>query len=433
MPLPPGPREPSALQTVEWIARPTAFLRRCQARHGEPFTVRVAWADAPMVLVSEPAEIKRIFTAGEDVLHGGSSSTVLEPFAGASSILLLHGPEHLRQRRLMLPPFHGDALQEQRPAIAALAHAELDRWEPGHPLRTHGRMQALTLDVILRAVFGPAERPELRAAIRRALDMTTSLPRLIAMSLVRHDAGPWGTFRRAVADVDALLQPELDRAAPESSILAVLQAARHEDGSPPTRAELRDQVVTLLAAGHETTAGSLAWALERLARHPEVLARMRAGEDDYLEAVVKEVLRVRPVLSIAARKVAAPYEVGGHTLPPGVHIAPCIYLAHRRAESWPDPTAFRPERFLDAQPKPYTYLPFGGGVRRCVGAAFATLEMKEVLGAVAQRLRLHPARPRGERMRRGSVTLMPTHGGVVVPEPLQPMQPPCPSSAATSA
>jgi cytochrome P450 len=431
--LPPGPRTPAAIQTLEWIARPTDLLRRGAARYGEPFTLRTLWADAPMVLVSDPAEIKRIFTATEDVLHGGSSSTVLEPFAGPSSILLLHGPEHLRQRRLMLPPFHGDALQAQRPQVAALANAELDRWEPGAPLRTHGRMQALTLDVILGAVFGPGERPELRAAIRRALDMTTSLPRLIAMSLVRHDAGPWGTFRRAVAGVDELLGRELEREAAEGSILALLQAARHEDGSPPTRAELRDQVVTLLAAGHETTAGSLAWALERLARHPEVLARMRAGADDYLEAVVKEVLRVRPVLSIAARKVAAPYAVGGHTLPPGVHVAPCIYLAHRRPEAWPDPTAFRPERFLDGQPAPYTYLPFGGGVRRCVGAAFATLEMKEVLRAVAERVRLQPGRPRGERMRRGSVTLMPTHGGVVVPEPLQPMQPRCPSSAATTA
>jgi cytochrome P450 len=303
----------------------------------------------------------------------------------------------------------------------------------GAPLRTHPRMQALTLDVILRAVFGPGKREELRTAIRRALDMTASLPRLVAMSLVRNDAGPWGAFRRAVASVDALLDRELGATAPDGSILAMLQAARHEDESPPSRAELRDQVVTLLAAGHETTAGSLAWAFERLARHPEVLTRMRDGDEDYLDAVVKEVLRVRPVLSIAARKVAAPYELGGHTLPPGVHVAPCIYLAHRRPQAWPDPTAFRPERFLGATPEPYTYLPFGGGTRRCVGAAFATLEMKEVLRAVAQRMRLRPGRPRGERMRRGSVTLTPTHGAVVVPEALQPVEPRCPSSAATTA
>ena len=264
--------------------------------------------------------------------------------------------------------------------------------------------------------------------------MTGSLPRLVAMSLTPHERGPWRAFRAAVAGVDALLRRELAEPAADGSILAMLLAARHERlASPPSEGELRDQVVTLLAAGHETTAGSLAWGLERLAHHPHVLARIRDGDDDYLEATVKEVLRVRPVLSIAARKTAMPFEVGGHTLPPGVHVAPCIYLAHRRPEAWPDPTAFRPERFLGAAPAPYTYLPFGGGVRRCVGAAFATLEMKEVLRAVAERLRLRPAAARGERMIRRSVTLTPARGAVIVPEALQPVRPLCPSSAATTA
>ena len=212
----------------------------------------------------------------------------------------------------------------------------------------------------------------------------------------------------------------------------MLQAARHDDGTPPTRAELRDQVVTILAAGHETTAGSLAWALERLAHHPAVLDRLRDGDDDYLDATVKEVLRVRPVLTIAARKVEAPYEVGSFVLPPGVHVAPCIYLAHRRPQAWQDPTAFRPERFLGAAPEPYTYLPFGGGVRRCAGAAFAMLEMREVLRAVARRFALRPASARGERMRRGSVTLTPAQGATVLPKALQP-ETECPSSAATTA
>jgi cytochrome P450 len=433
MALPGGPREPAALQTAEWVARPTAFLRRCRARHGAAFTVRVAWADAPMVLVSEPDDVRRVFTAPEGALLGGSSSTVLEPFAGPASILLLDGPEHLRQRRLMLPPFHGDALQAARGTIAELARAEVAAWAPGAPLRTLDRMQALTLDVILRAVFGPGGHGELRAAIRRALDMTGRLPRLLALYLLPHDRGPWRAFRRAVDDVDALLYRELERAPAEGTILAMLRAARDEEGAPPTRAELRDQVVTLLAAGHETTAGSLAWALERLARHPDVLRRIRAGDDAYLDAVVKEVLRVRPVLSIAARKTAAPFAVAGHELPAGVHVAPCIYLAHRRPEAWAEPVRFRPERFLEAAPAPYTYLPFGGGVRRCVGAAFATLEMREVLRAVAERSALRPGRPRGERMIRRSVTLTPARGGVVVPEALQPMQPRCPSSAATTA
>ena len=422
--LPPGPREPAALQTVEWIARPTAFLRRCRARHGDPFTVRVAWADAPMVLVADPGEIRRIFAADDGVLHGGASSTVLEPFAGPTSILLTHGPEHLRRRRELLPAFHGEALAGWRETVAAMARAEVARWPAGE-LRALPRMQALTLDVILRVVLGPVERPELRAAIRRALDMTASLPRLVAMSL--HRGATWNAFLAAVAEVDALLAREIDRGGhAEGSLLAVLRQAGI------AREELRDQVVTVLAAGHETTAGSLAWALERLSRHPEAQERVRNGDDAYLDAAVKEVLRVRPVLSIAARRVAAPFEVGGFTLPAGVHVAPCIYLAHRRPEAWPEPTAFRPERFLEATPPPGTYLPFGGGVRRCAGAAFAALELREVLRAVLERFSLAPPGARTERMIRGSVTLRPSHGGRVLTEPLQPSRP-CRSSAATTA
>jgi cytochrome P450 len=417
MRLPPGPPEPAAIQMSEWIVRPTALLRRCHARYGEPFTLKINWSDAPMVFITDPADIKRVFAAGQDVLRGGESSSVLEPFAGPRSILLLHGAEHLRQRRLMLPPFHGEALARWRDTIAALAEAELDRWTPGEPVKALRRMQALTLEVILRVVFGAGD-PELRDAIRRTLDMTTSMPRLVAMSLVRKPVGPWLTFMRAVKRLDALIYERIDARVDDGSVLAVLRSARHEDGSPPSREELRDQLVTLLAAGHETTAGALGWAIERLARHPDVLARVRAGDDAYLDAVIKEVLRVRPVLSIVARKTLAPFEVGGWTLPPGVHVTPCIYLTHRRPDLWDDPTAFRPERFLDGAPEPYAFIPFGGGTRRCLGAAFATLEMREVLNAVAARFELRPDRPDGERMRRRSITLTPARGGYVVPEPL---------------
>jgi len=425
MTLPPGPREPAALQTVEWIARPTAFLRRCRARHGDPFTVRVAWADAPMVLVSDPESIRRVFAAAPEVLHGGASSTVLEPFAGPTSILLTHGPEHLRRRRELLPAFHGEPLAGWRGTIAELAAAEVATWPAGATLRALPRMQALTLDVILRLVLGPEQRPELRDAIRRALDMTASLPRLVAMSL--HRGATWNAFLGAVEEVDGLLRREIDRGDhADGSLLGVLA------GAGIGRDELRDQVVTVLAAGHETTAGSLAWALERLAHHPEAQERVRAGDEAYLDAVVKEVLRVRPVLSIAARRVAAPFEVAGHVVPAGVHVAPCIYLAHRRPEAWPEPTAFRPERFLEGAPEPGTYLPFGGGVRRCAGAAFASLELREVLRAVLARFALAPARAGTERMIRGSVTLRPSRGGIVLTAPLQPTRP-CRSSAATIA
>ena len=205
MQLPPGPRAPAAAQTIEWIARPTDLLRRSAARFGEPFTLRTLWADGPMVVFSDPEQIRRVYAAPQDALHGGASSTVLEPFAGPSSILLLSGAEHMRQRKLMLPPFHGERMEAHRATVAALAEPELDRWEPGRPLRTLPRMQELTLDVILRVVLG-APDAQLRAAIRAALDMTTSLPRLVALSLAPHGSPPWRGFEHAVARVDALLR-----------------------------------------------------------------------------------------------------------------------------------------------------------------------------------------------------------------------------------
>jgi cytochrome P450 len=407
--LPPGPREPAALQTVEWIVRPTALLRRAQARFGEPFTLRTAWSDAPLVLVSDPAEIKRVYAAPPDVLQGGESAAFLEPFAGAGSILILHGDEHLRQRRLMLPPFHGEALKRWAATMSEIAHAELDTWEPGRPLNARERMQRLTLEVIQRVVFGSRD-DELRDALRTALDMTSSTPKLIAMSLT----GPTPAFTRAVERVDALVYARIARARQTAgdggSILDLLVATEASDR------ELRDQLVTLLAAGHETTATALAWALERLARHPHALAQCQ--DDAYLDATVKEVLRVRPVLSITSRKTLQPWEVGGYTLPSGVYVSPCLYLAHRRPELWPDPTSFRPERFLEGQPEPYSWVPFGGGTRRCLGASFASLEMREVLRAVASRFTLKPDRVQGERMRRRSVTLAPARGGIVLPTPL---------------
>jgi len=408
--LPPGPAAPAAVQTIEWVVRPTDLLRRSAARYGEPFTLRTLWADAPMVLVSDPETIKRVYAAPEDVLRGGASSTVLEPFAGSSSILLTSGEEHLRQRKLMLPPFHGKRMEAHRATVASLADAEVARWTPGRPLRTLPRMQELTLDVILRVVLGTPD-PRLRDAIRAALDMTTSLPRLIALSLAPRGSAPWRPFTAAVERVDALLRAAIRerRASPGGGVIDELIAAGAGED------ELRDQVVTLLAAGHETTAGSLAWACERLARHPDVVARLREDGDAYLEATVKEVLRVRPVLTVTPRKVVAPFRLGAWTLPPGVHVTPCLYLAHRRAELWPDPTAFHPERFLDGAPAPYSWLPFGGGTRRCAGAAFATMELHEVLRAVVRRFDLVPDRPEGERMRRRGVTLPPARGGRIVP------------------
>ncbi len=405
MPLPPGPRAPSALQTYEWIARPTTLMRRAQARYGEPFTLRLQWSDAPMVFTSDPEEIRRVYAAPPDQLRAGASSSFLEPFAGPRSILVLDGEEHMKERKLVLPPFHGEALQRWRATMARVAEEELDRWEPGRPLHALERMQAVALEIILRVVFGGGD-PPLRDAIRRALQLP--MPMLLAMSLWRDQRrGPYAAYLRRVRRLDALLHERIERE--DDGLIALLKA------TGASREQLRDQLATLLAAGHETTAGSLGWALERLARHPDVLARIRDGDEPYLEATVKEVLRVRPVLAITPRKVVDSYVLDGWTLPAGVHVTPCIYLAHRRADVWEDPTAFRPERFLEGAPEPYTFIPFGGGVRRCVGAAFATLEMKEVLRAVANRFELRPATGGAERMRRRSITMTPSQGGYVVP------------------
>ena len=409
--LPPGPSAPPALQTWEWLARPTVLLRRSAARFGVPFTLRTAWTDAPMVVVSDPADVRTVFTASPDVLTAGESSSFLEPFVGRNSILILDGPPHLRQRKLMLPPFHGERMRAHRDLIAELAAAEVERWPRGTAFATHPRMQALTLDVIMRVVFG-AELPELRGAIRRTLDMTMSLPRALFFSLTGNDLG----FRRAIDEAERELTEVIRarRANPGAAIVDELIAAGSTDD------ELRDQLVTLLAAGHETTAGALAWALERLARHPDVLARLRADEPGYADAVVKEVLRTRPVLTVAARKLRTPLTVAGWELPAGVHVAPCIYLTHRRPELYADPTAFRPERFLgDEAPDSYAWIPFGGGVRRCVGAAFSAMEMSEVLRAVAARVALRPDRLESERMRRRSVTLTPERWSRVIAEPLR--------------
>jgi cytochrome P450 len=394
--LPPGPREPAALQTLEWVARPTAFLRRCAAAYGEAFTIRLAFDDAPLVLVWHPDAVRAVYSADPDVARRGGSPGPLRPVAGPRSILFADGAEHLRIRRLMLASFHGERIAAYRAVTHEVALEHLARWPRQRPVEALGLMQELTLDVILRAVFGTSDE-RLAADIRDTLGVARSLPRAAAMSLAQRDLGPrspWGAFLRRMAVVDEQLMALIARRRAEGAggddVLAQLLAAGIDD------AELRDHLVTLLAAGHETTAGSLAWALER----------------------IKETLRIRPVLTVAPRKLAAPLRVDGLELPAGVHVAPCIYLVHRREDLYPEARTWRPERWLGAGraggTEFFAWIPFGGGVRRCLGAAFATMEMAEVLRVVAQRFDLAPADARGERMRRRGITLQPGRGARVV-------------------
>jgi cytochrome P450 family 135 len=403
------------------MARPAAFLERVHARFGDPVTIRTYWTEEPMVLFSHPNAVREVFGLDPAIAPAGRSWEFLRPFAGPHSILLLDGEEHLSERRMLQRPFHGERMRAFAPLVAELARRELSSWE-GRVVALE-RMRELTLEVILRVVFGAREEAELhrlRGAIEDTLAVVRSLPRVLGMVLVRRDLGPhspWGRFRVAVARFDALLYELLRRRRAEpgdDSVLALLLDQRDEQGCPPSDQRLRDQLVALLVGGHDSSAASLAWAFERLARHPEVHARLAEDDPTYLDAVVKEVLRVRPALTIAPRLLLEPVQIAGHMLPAGVQVAACLWLAMRREDLWPQAGAFWPERWLQGPaPDARSWIPYGGGVRRCAGAPFAEMEMREVL-RVAAKLRLRPARPEVERARRSMLVVVPERGGELI-------------------
>jgi cytochrome P450 len=403
------------------MARPGAFLRGVHERFGDPVTIRTYWTEEPMVLFSHPDAVREIFRLDPAIAPAGQSWEFLRPFAGPDSILLLDGEAHLHERRLMQAPFHGDSMRAYAPMIAELARQELSTWR-GRVI-TLERTRQLTLEVILRVIFGARDEREiaaLRHAIETTLDDVRSLPRMLAMALVQRDLGPrspWGRFRLAVERFDALLLETVARRRAQpvgDAVLDRLLEQRDEHGDPPTDRHVRDQLVALLMGGHDSSAASLAWAFERLARHPAVHARLRDGEPAYLDAVVKEVLRVRPALTIAPRLLLEPVEIAGRRLPAGVQVAACLWLALRREDLWPQAAAFRPERWLEGpQPNPLSWIPFGGGVRRCAGAPFAEMELREVL-RVAADLTIRPVRPEPERARRSLLVVVPDRGGEVL-------------------
>ncbi|HET8672622.1 MAG TPA: cytochrome P450 [Thermoleophilaceae bacterium] len=426
--LPPGPRLPRPAQTVAWITRTGPFLERCRARYGDVFTVKIA-QEGTWVMLADPAHVREVFRGDPKVFHAGEANAILRPVLGHNSVLLLDEEAHMSQRKLLLPPFHGERMQRYGDVMREIAEREIERWPSGQPLKLWPRMQAVTLEVIMRAVFGMDEGAaldRLRATLRDTLDWATRPAQMASLALLgphRVERLPW--FRDRFKDVDALLYEEIRarRADPRleerEDIMSMLLQARHEDGSPMTDEELRDELMTLLVAGHETTATSLAWAIERLVRHPDKLERLReeadSGGDEYADAVAKETLRLRPVIPIVVRRLTEPVEIGGYTLPAGVKVAPCIYLMHRHASAYrPDPTAFRPERFLEQPAGTYTWIPFGGGVRRCIGATFAVFEMKVVLSAIARTVDLRPLEEPPERVVRRAITLTPNRGAEVV-------------------
>jgi cytochrome P450 family 135 len=399
-------------------------------RYGEMFTLKIA-NEGTWVFLTNPDAVKQVFTGDPRLLHAGEANIVLMPVLGSHSVLLLDEDAHMAQRKLMLPSFHGERMRGYEQTMAEVAAREIERWPAGRPIAAWPTMQAITLEVIMRTVFGVSDGDRLArlgTALSEAIAWSADPKRLVQLAML----GPRrvderGTLRAALKPADDLIYEEIRarRDAPDlaerEDVLSMLLQARHDDGSPMSDKELRDELMTLLVAGHETSATALAWALEALSRHPLALSRLRdevdAGEDAYLDAVIKEILRLRPVLAVVLRRLTEPMEIGGHPLPAGVNVAPCIYLVHRRADVYPDPRAFRPERFLERPPGTYTWFPFGGGVRRCVGASFAQFEMKVVLRELIARLDISPARDEPERRVRRAIVFAPSRGGEIVVRP----------------
>ena len=428
MTLPPGPSAPPAVQTVRWLLRPIEFMESCRRRYGDAFSVRFLGFQTPMVMISEPEAIKALYSSRENGLPPGRTAA-LGPVMGLRSVLLLEGAEHLSRRKLMLPPFHGERMRTYESVIAEAARAEIESWPLNQSFPIHPRMQAVTLEVILRAVFGVTDQARLDRLRGLLGDMLEGIasPALglrvaLARRLGRRD--PLEEIQHESRAVDDLLHAEIAERrsdaglAERDDILSMLVAARFEDGEAMSDDELRDQLVTLLLAGHETTATGLAWAFDLLLRNPGPLARLRSeiegGGGEYMRAVITEALRLRPVVPLAGRRLQSELAVGDHVLPAGTDVTPAIWLTHTRADLYPDPFEFRPERFLTDGPETYGWIPFGGGVRRCLGAAFAELEMRTVLREVLSSCELSGARSAPERIARRNITFSPRGGTPVI-------------------
>ena len=431
--MPPRPDLSSFMMSAGFMLTPTRFLDACHQRCGDYFTLRPT-PDREVVFTVDPKAVKKIFTGDPNLLYAGEGNISLAPILGPGSVLLLDGAEHMRHRKLLLPPFHGERMRAYGETMSEVAEKHVATWPRGRSFAVLPSMQSITLEIIMRAVFGfddRERRERIGDPLRRLLDTVASRPRVLAMALTAGRNGPlspWRQFAAIRAEGDELLREEIRarRADPHGAdgddIFSMLLAARDPEGRPMTEDELRDELMTLLLAGHETTATALSWTLERLIRTPEVLDRLSAerrdGGTEYMDAVIRESLRLRPVVPAVVRRLQAPMEFGGWELPAGTHVAPSIYLLHRRPDLYPEPDAFRPERFLaDDPPGTYEWIPFGGGVRRCLGASFALFEMRIVLGTVLDRVRLAPRRGlRPEAVTRRAITFAPARGARVTAE-----------------
>ncbi len=438
--LPPGP---GLFATFDFVRNPFRFLDACARRYGDWFTVRVPGV-APFVFTSDPAAVREVFLGDPDALHAGAANRPLGAFMGERSSLFLDGAEHLRQRRLLLPAFHGEQMASHTVAMRSAADNSIASWPIGQPFAIHPQMRAITFETIIRAVFGfedDSSGTDLRTLMRQLFALYSSrLGTLFSLPAMRIDAGPWSPWGRAVRmtrRIDSILFAEFARRRSEgiegrADVLSMLLAARYEDGQPLADLTIRDEMYTLMLAGHETTAATMAWVVNRLLTRPDVMERTRAevvsvldggqldashvGRLKYLEAVINETMRLEPVVPNIGRGLTRPMTIAGRELPAGVTIAPCIYLVHRRPELWPDPETFNPDRFLETRQSPYTFFPFGGGARRCLGAAFATYQMKVVLAEILSRVKLKPVEGYQAQATRRGIAFAPSQGLPVVTE-----------------
>jgi cytochrome P450 len=436
MALPPGPSQLSALQLWRWLWEPLPFLEDCRARYGEVFLMQLAGLP-PMVIVSNPELIREVFAATDDDMRAGDLARPLSPFLGERSVLVLNGAEHMRMRKLLMPPFHGERMQAYGADMVEATHRAIDEWPVGEAFPVHRSMQRITLEVILRTVFGVDGDDGMGAALEEVMELGTWPPLLIPQ--VQRDLGPWspwGRFQRKAAAADERLLTHIRRRRAlgtegRTDILSLLVDARDEDGNGLDEVDLRDQLVTLLVAGHETTATSLAWTLHLLLGDARVRAKLlaevldaaradggltpeRIAKMEYLDAVIREAMRLRPVIPLVGRVLQRTTTVAGYELPAGFAVAPSVYLTQRNAAVWGDAEAFRPERFVGKKTSPQEWFPFGGGIRRCIGMAFALYEMKMVLATVLARVDLRAAPGRPVVPERRAITLAPSRGMPVV-------------------
>jgi cytochrome P450 len=450
--LPPEPNSSPLVQTLRWSFRPLPFMQENREKYGDNFSVKFLTFERPMVMISDPDAIKALYRERSHGLPPGRD-IILTPIVGPRSLLVTEGADHLAHRKLMLPPFHGERMRSYQPLVEEIVDREIDSWPLGEEFAIHPRMQAITLEVILKVVFGVADGPRferLRSVLTQVLEETASpVAQLTGLASRRFGGrGPWAKFEKQLKLADELLYAEIaeHRASgayeERDDILSLMMQARFEDGwsaeggsaklagdderdrpkhdigDRMSDSDLRDQLMTLLLAGHETTATALAWTFDLLLRHRQPLERLReeleAGEEDYLRAVISESLRLRPVVPLAGRRLSVDLETESLRLPAGTDVTPAIWLTHTRADVYSEPFAFRPERFLADGPDTYAWIPFGGGIRRCIGAAFAEFELRIVLREVLTRCELHKASPMAEKIGRRNITLSPRAGTPVV-------------------